>query len=141
MNCELALKLLKEAWTYYEEALNLLDKPGWLPNAAEKAWGATEKAIRALVIAITEKSPELPSEIREELMRLEERDAELRKRNFSKRFLGRLTLLHGSCFYGGICEPREEVIRRIVETKDILREVEEVLKNKGICFVNYRTDL
>ena len=131
------MKSLEEAWKCLEEALELLDKADWLPNAAEKAWIATEKAIRVLIMASKKKAPELLESVIRELEKIEKEDKEVKKMNILKRFLNRLILLHGSCFYGGICEPREEVIRLIVETKDLLYDVKRIIRERGLCFTDY----
>ena len=122
--------MIKKAWRHYERALELLDRKDWLANAAEEAWCATENAVKALVEELSHKSLDSFSTIAKELEAIERSYEELRRYGLRREFLDRLILLHGSCFCGGICEPRERIIELILETKNLIEKIEHILKNK-----------
>jgi hypothetical protein len=45
------------------------------------------------------------------------------------RYNTRANLLHGACFYDGICEPEEELAEDIRETSDYIRDSEGLAEN------------
>ena len=44
--------------------------------------------------------------------------------SLANRYSQRMQDLHGTCFYDGICEPEEQVIRDIHATADYIRDAE-----------------
>ena len=117
-------ELFADAEFLYQEAIKELER-GKVRDAAEKAWGATVRATDALILARTGKEPERPDITRVRMRELAKDDEEVRER-IVPRFYTRMTELHGDCFYLGICEPIEEVERRIKETIDFIEDAKRL---------------
>lgn len=113
--------VFQDAWVLYEDALEDLSR-GKIRNAAEKAWGATKRATDALILARTGEEPELSARTTRGLHSLVSQDANVEI--LIGRYHTRASYLHGQCFYNGMCEPYEEVERRIRETDDYLRDAQ-----------------
>ena len=105
--------LLADARDVHSQALERL-AAGDIRDAAEKAWCATKRATDALVLARAGTEPERSSETSRELSSLATADQAVRP--LRRRYYSRQAELHGACFYDGICEPVDEVERRIRET-------------------------
>lgn len=105
--------LLADAREVHSQALERL-AAGDIRDAAEKAWCATKRATDALVLARTGTEPERSSETSRGLSGLATADQAVRP--LRRRYYSRQAELHGACFYDGICEPVDEVERRIRET-------------------------
>lgn len=116
-----------DTWVLYEDALEELAR-GKLRNGAEKAWGATKRATDALVLARTGEEPETTARTTRELHSLVSQDAVVE--SLVGRYHTRASYLHGQCFYNGICEPQEEVERRVRETDDYIRDAEALALNQ-----------
>ena len=102
--------IFADARAVHADALRLLEA-GDVRDAAEKAWCATKHATDALILARTGVEPQISSHTTRGIAALagEERAAEsLRRRYFSRQ-----SELHGACFYLGVCEPADEIHRRI----------------------------
>ena len=112
-----------DARALYQDAIEELDR-GKVRNAAEKAWGATKRATDALILARTGDEPELTSGTTRGLHRLASIDESVE--NLVGRYHTRASYLHGQCFYNGICDPVEDVERRIRETADYMRDAEDL---------------
>lgn len=106
-------ELLADAREVHSQALERL-AAGDIRDAAEKAWYATKRATDALVFARTGTEPERSSETSRGLSGLATADQAVRP--LRRRYYSRQAELHGACFYDGICEPVDEVERRIRET-------------------------
>lgn len=106
-------ELLADAREVHSQALERL-AAGDIRDAAEKAWCATKRATDALVLARTGTEPERSSETSRGLSGLATADQAVRP--LRRRYYSRQAELHGACFYDGICEPVDEVERRIRET-------------------------
>ena len=112
-----------DAHTLYDDALEMLDL-GKIRNAAEKAWGATKRATDALILERTGDLPERTPETSTQLRTLAERDPAVR--NLVGRYYSRQGILHGDCFYLGLCEPLDDVERRIRETARYIADAERL---------------
>ena len=112
-----------DAHTLYDDALEMLDL-GKIRNAAEKAWGATKRATDALILARTGDLPERTPETSTQLRTLAERDPAVR--NLVGRYYSRQGILHGDCFYLGLCEPLDDIERRIRETARYIADAERL---------------
>ena len=95
---------------------------GDIRDAAEKAWRATKRATDALILARTGHDPEATLATGRELRQLG-----LQDRNISRmvnRYFATQNILHGDCFYLGLCEPTQDTARRIRETARYLEDAE-----------------
>lgn len=110
-----------DARALYQDALEELDR-GKVRNAAEKAWGATKRATDALILARTGEEPSTTRGTSRGLHALVLEDPQIER--LVGRYHTRADYLHGQCFYEGMCEPVEDVERRIRETVDYIRDAE-----------------
>jgi hypothetical protein len=107
--------IFEDANSLYEEAMAELER-GNIRDAAEKSWGATLRATNALILARTGKELDGARETTPELHKLAGKDREVDEKLIG-RFHTRRDFLHGDCFYSGMLEPRDQIERRIRETK------------------------
>ena len=112
-----------DAHTLYDDALEMLEL-GKIRNAAEKAWGATKRATDALILARTGDLPERTPETSTGLRYLAESDPAVR--TLIERYYSRQGILHGDCFYLGLCEPLDDTERRIRETARYIADAERL---------------
>ena len=119
--------LFKDARSLYDDALEMLDQ-GKVRNAAEKAWGATRRATDALLLARTGEEPERTPETGAGLRMLASLDEMVREARLVRRYHSRQVVLHGECFYNGLCEPLDETERRVRETAGYI-DTAETLAN------------
>ena len=115
--------IFADAHTLYDDALEMLELCK-IRNAAEKAWGATKRATDALILARTGYEPERTPETSAELRALAGRDPSVR--SLVGRYYSRQGVLHGDCFYMGLCEPLEDTERRIRETASYIGDAERL---------------
>lgn len=108
-------QIFEDAASLYNEAMAELEK-GNLREAAEKCWRATLRATNALILARIGKELDGARETTSELHRLAGKDREMDEKLVG-RFHTRRDFLHCDCFYSGILEPRDQIERRIRETK------------------------
>ena len=99
-----------------------------LRDAAEKAWGATVRAVDALVLARTGRKPKAAHERRVELEAICLKDAEAERLRIADRYSTRSDYLHLMCFHEGVCEPVEAVKRRILETGELIEDVKKLIE-------------
>ncbi len=118
------MTISQEAWTIFSDAEELHNaalerlEQGDVRDAAEKAWGATLRAASAMLLSVTGEEPERSPAIRRGIDNLA-RD----RKEFTallRNYRDRQDLLHGDCFYHGICEPREPIEREIRETETFI---------------------
>ena len=116
-------EIFADARAMHADALRLL-AAGDIRDAAEKAWCATKRATDAMILARTgvevEQSPATTSGI----LRLESEDRAVS--SLARRYFSRQGRLHGACFYLGVCEPADEVERRIRQTADYINDAENL---------------
>ena len=115
--------IFADARTLYDDALEMLEQ-GRIRNAGEKAWGATERATDALILARTGEEPRTSGQTMRGIRSLRRTDPTLEEMRV--RYGYRQSFLHGACFYDGICEPEEDLIADIRETIDYLRDAERL---------------
>ena len=95
--------------------------------AAEKAWCATLRATEALILTRAGKLPPRSPDVSRGLRRLAAADPQTR--SLHDRYFTRQALLHGECFYTGLCDPTDETERLIHETADFIRDAEALAQN------------
>lgn len=115
--------IFADARAVHADALQMLEA-GDIRDAAEKAWCATKRATDALILARTETEPEISSDTSRGLALLAAEDQAFRR--LRRRYHSRQSLLHGDCFYLGICEPIDDVERRIRQTADYINDAESL---------------
>ena len=115
--------IFADARTLQEDALEMLEL-GKIRNAAEKAWGATKRATDALILARTGNEPERTPKTSAELRALAGRNPEVQ--SLVGRYYSRQGVLHGDCFYLGLCEPLEDTERRIRETVTYINDAQRL---------------
>ena len=111
--------IFADARTVHAEALRLLES-GDIRDAAEKAWCATKRATDALILARTGEEPEFSPDTSRGLLSIAEQDESISP--LIGRYYSRQGHLHGGCFYLGICEPVNEIHRRIRQTADYISD-------------------
>lgn len=112
-------EIFADSKTLQDDALEMLAE-GKIRNAAEKAWGATKRATDALILARTGEEPPTTARTSNGLDALASRDNSIKP--LVGRYYSRISQLHGSCFYDGVCN--EETERRIRQTIDYIRDAE-----------------
>ncbi len=116
-------EIFADARTVYDSALERLEQ-GDVRDAAEKAWCATKRATDALILARIGEEPDKAPITSRELRRLALGDGRLD--NLVNWYSANRDMLHGDCFYLGLCEPIEDTERRIKETALYIRETESL---------------
>ena len=111
--------IFSDARSVHADALRLLEA-GDVRDAAEKAWCATKRATDALILARTGEEPEFSPDTTRGLVTLAGADSAVGP--LIGRYYSRQGHLHGTCFYMGICEPLDEIHRRIRETSDYISD-------------------
>ena len=118
-----ASAIFADARSLHADALRLLEA-GDIRDAAEKAWCATKRATDALIVARTGEEPQFSPDTSRGLVRLASADSAIN--SLVGRFYSRQGHLHGTCFYQGVCEPADEVERRIRQTADYITDAERL---------------
>ena len=119
---ERAAVLLADARALHDAALARLDA-GDIRDAAEKAWGATKRAADGLIVARTGSQPAKSPITTQELRRLARIDADVGR--LTEHYHTARDVLHGDCFYLGLCEPAD-IGPLITETDGYIREAERL---------------
>ena len=109
--------IIADAHQVYAEALERLLE-GDVRDAAEKAWCATKRVTDALILARTAQQPPTTAMTTEGLLTLARESADFE--SLVGRYFTRISYLHGSCFYNGMCGPDTE--RRIRQTIDYIED-------------------
>ena len=120
-----ARDIFDDSRTLYQDALEILEQ-GRLRNAAEKAWGATKRATDALILSQTGEEPPTTAASTTALLTLAGQSADYE--TLVGRYFTRISFLHGSCFYNGMCDPIPETERRIRETMDYIQDAETLAR-------------
>ena len=116
-------RIFADARLMYGAALTLMNT-GDIRDAAEKAWCATKRAADGMIAARTGEEPATSTATSGGLRRLMEANPDLEQ--FRRIYLDRQATLHGECFYYGLCDPIEDVIRLIRETESFIVEAERL---------------
>ena len=112
-----------DAHRMYGDALERM-AAGDIRDAAEKAWCAAKRAADALILARTGSLPPRSPDTSRGLRRLAEADPNTRALHDG--YFARQALLHGECFYTGLCDPIDATERLIRETIDLIRDAERL---------------
>ena len=113
--------IFQDAHEVHGSALQKLEE-GDIRDAAEKAWCATKRATDALILARTGDEPPTTAMTTEGLLALARDSADFER--LVGRYFTRISYLHGTCFYNGMCGPDTE--RRIRETADYIQDAENL---------------
>ena len=116
--------ILADAWTLYEDAVEMLGQ-GRSRNAADKAWGATNRATDALIPERTSEEPERTTQTSSCIRLLRRQGEELG--SLHSRCIARVSQLHGDCFYDGHCGPEDYFGELIRDTADYIRDAEKLV--------------
>ena len=95
---------------------------GDIRDASDKAWCAAKRATDALILARTGKLPYKSPDTTRSLLRLAQDQPALR--DLLGDYTTRRDVLHGDCFYIGLCEPVDAIERLIRETAGFIRTAE-----------------
>ena len=95
---------------------------GDIRDASDKAWCAAKRATDALILARTGQLPSKSPDTTRSLLRLAQDNPELR--DLQARYTERRDILHGDCFYTGLCEPVDAIERLIRETADFIQDAQ-----------------
>ena len=116
-------RIFEDARLMHNAALTLMNT-GDIRDAADKAWCATKRAADGMITARVGEEPKTSTGTS---MRLRELAAVNDGIQYLRRvYLDRQATLHGECFYYGLCDPIEGVIRLIRETDDFIKEAERL---------------
>lgn len=115
-------EIFADARDVHQQALGRL-AAGDIRDAAEKAWCATKQATEALILERTGRLPETSSETSLELRRLIVADSTARR--LRGRYYAHQRILHGDCFYSGLCDPVEDTVSLIRETVQYIDDAEQ----------------
>ena len=113
--------LFDDARQMQVQALERLNQ-GDIRDAAEKAWCATKRATDALVLSRNGEEPPSTHDTTEALLSLA-RDSDAYE-TLVGRYFTRISYLHGTCFYTGLCGPDTE--RRIRETAQYIDDAQDL---------------
>ena len=113
--------LFDDARQMQVQALERLNE-GDIRDAAEKAWCATKRATDALVLSRDGEEPPSTHDTTEALLSLA-RDSDAYE-TLVGRYFTRISYLHGTCFYTGLCGPDTE--RRIRETAQYIDDAQDL---------------
>ena len=113
--------LFNDAANLHRSALTMMEN-GDLRDAAEKAWGAANKATTALVLARTDILPERSPQVTHGLVSLA--DDDFRLVDLRRAYFAYQGLLHGQYFYDGRLGRPSTVMTEIREVGDYIREAE-----------------
>ena len=118
--------IFADAHRMHSAALQRLDA-GDIHDAADKAWCAAKRATDALILARTGRLPPKSPDTTRSLIRLAQDYPEMR--GLLDRYAARRDILHGDCFYTGLCEPIDGIQRLIHETADFIQDAETLAQN------------
>ncbi|MCY3692645.1 MAG: hypothetical protein OXI54_12380 [Chloroflexota bacterium] len=120
---ERAAEIFADARQMHAQAIERLEASD-IRDAAEKAWCATKRATDAMILAKTGTEVEFSTDTRRGLIELAKQG-----RAFSAlrtRYYARQNILHGDCFYLGMCDPIDDTQRRIRETVGYIDDAERL---------------
>ncbi len=99
---------------------------GDIRDASEKAWCAAKRAVDALILARTGQLPPKSPDTTRALLRLASGNPEIG--NLRDRYAARRDILHGDCFYTGLCEPLDAIEELIHETADFIQDARNLAR-------------
>ena len=118
--------IFADARRMHSSALQRLDA-GDIRDAADKAWCAAKRAADAMIFARTGNLPPKSPDTTRSLLRLAQDYPEMG--GLLDRYAARRDILHGDCFYTGLCEPVDGIQRLIHETADFIRDAESLAQD------------
>ena len=118
-----AAGIFADARSMHGAALDRL-AAGDLRDAAEKAWCAAKRAVDGLILARTGEEIERSPATSRALGRLSQEDAGIR--DLAPRYFQLQSVLHGECFYLGLCEPLDNTERLVREAIDFIQDAERL---------------
>ena len=118
-----AARIFADAHAMHGEALARL-ADGDIPDAAEKAWCAAKRAVDGLILARTGEEIERSPATSRALGRLSQDDPGVR--DLAPRYFQLQSVLHGECFYLGLCEPQDNTERLINEAAAFIQDAERL---------------
>ena len=95
---------------------------GDIRDASEKAWCSAKRAVDALVLARMGQLPAKSPDTTRALLRLAKDNPEMA--GLRARYAERRDMLHGDCFYTGLCEPVDAIEELIQQTADFIYDAE-----------------
>ncbi len=116
-------EIFADAEQIQEQAIRRIEE-GDIRDAAEKAWCATKRATDALILARTGHEPEKSPVTSRMLRELGRQSREIR--TLVGWYYSNQGVLHGECFYLGLCEPSEDTIQRIRETTEYITAAKNI---------------
>ena len=120
-----AKDIFDDARFMHSKALECLEG-GDIRDAAEKAWRSTRRAVEALLLARTGEHYENTPSVTRELRALARHEAAVQR--LRERYSTAIHLLHGDCFYAGLCDPAEHTGQLIRETADFIAAAETLAR-------------
>ena len=117
--------IFADAQHMYADALQRM-AAGDIRDASEKAWCAAKRAVDALILARAGQLPAKSPDTTRALLRLAQDDPRLR--TLQDRYATRRDILHGDCFYTGLCEPADAIHRLIQETADFIQDAQTLAR-------------
>lgn len=122
-------EIFRDAHYMQAAAIDRLDH-GDIRDAAEKAWGATKRATDALILAMTGELPEFTHQTAHGLRQLSAQNEAVREARLRGRYYVRQNVLHGECFYIGLCDPLDETERLVRETGTYIQAAEGLSRTR-----------
>ena len=95
---------------------------GDIRDASDKAWCAAKRATDALILARTGQLPPKSPDTTRSLLKLALDHPEIA--SLRDRYTARRDILHGDCFYTGLCEPVDAIEALIQETADFIQDAQ-----------------
>lgn len=118
--------IFADARGMYNAALQRMDSKD-IRDAADKAWCAAKRATDGLILTRTGKLPPKSPDTTRSLLRLAQDHPEFR--HLLGGYTTRRDVLHGDCFYTGLCEPVDAIERLIRETADFIQDAETLARS------------
>ena len=119
-------ELFDDAKQMHLASLERLDA-GDVRDAAEKAWCATKRSTDALILSRTGNEPETTGGTTEGILALAKTSGTFEA--LVGQYFTRISYLHGTCFYDGLCGP--DTARRVRETTDYIQDAERLAELNG----------
>ena len=122
--------IFQDARELEADALEMLVQ-GKIRNAAEQSWGGNGEGHRrpsSWPGGRARRRSSLPR--RPTLRTLESLDEAVREAHLLRRYYSRQVVLHGECFYNGLCDPLDDTERRIRETSGYIEDAERLAEGE-----------
>ena len=123
-------EVFTDARTVHSEALERL-QAGDIRDAAEKAWCATKRATDALILARTGDEPVKTPATSQAIRTLARQYQAVRQAGLVARYFTAQGILHGDCFYSGLCEPVDDTEQHVRETIRYIQDAERLAGSIG----------